>query len=232
MKGLRSPWVSGTLVVIAIGFVYYNFKPMIDRRARRSPAPAPAAASVPTAAPASTATQKVPQRPPVAATGPMSVNSTRSSSAAGIDRPYVIAHLAEWLESPRRDPFLFNTVQENAVAADPAAPSPVQQWKLKSVWRQSGDRRAVINEAIYREGDDIQGFLLERIDPDEVWIRGTNGVESLTFDYRKPPPSTNSVSTTPVGPNPANNLGPDRMQRVEKFLLGPQSDERRQLNVK
>ncbi len=229
MKGLQSPWVSGTLAVIAIGFVAYQFKPMWDRRARRAPAPEPAPAPLATATTAPV--QQLPSSTPAAA----NVRGTVvPKGAATIDSSYVLRHLPEWLESPRRDPFLFYTAPDEPVVVLSGAPSPVQSWSLKSTWRQSGERRAVINKDVYREGDEIEGFLLERIDTDKVWLRGTNGVESLTFDHLKPPPpqgvstnlvSTNSASTKPVTSNSVIKPG-GRMERLERFLLGPQSERR------
>ena len=62
----------------------------------------------------------------------------------------------------------------------------MSQWKLKAIWHQTGSRLAVINNGIYTEGDLIEGYKLETIESDGVWLRGPTGREGLGFGRPKP----------------------------------------------
>src|ERR1041385_1402388 len=61
--------------------------------------------------------------------------------------------------------------------------SPVHSWKLKGIFSQNGgEAMAVINQGIYRAGDEIDGYKIIRIDNDEVWFQGPRSKERLGFD--------------------------------------------------
>ncbi len=175
MKLLDNPWIVGGLCAIAVGVAGYQLS-----KSRGGTGFAPA--------------HKAPS-PPSAARGPSTLNpqlSTTSTPAAAspslIDRSYVLSHLAQWIEAPKRDPFLRATAAEHGVAAT----SPVSQWKLKAIWHQTGSRLAVINKGVYAEGDLIEGYKLETIESDGVWLRGPTGREGLGFG--KPKPGTASIT--------------------------------------
>jgi hypothetical protein len=95
---------------------------------------------------------------------------------ADIDQHYAESHLAGWAESPGRDPFLLVTLK-----AGTGAVTPVSRWKLQAIWSQTGGRVAVINQHIHSEGDVIDGYKIERIDTDRVWLDGPDGKEILAF---------------------------------------------------
>ncbi len=193
MKMLQKPWVSGGLMVIALAVLLYQMGPHIGLRSRtgsaprnsQTPLPAPAASAI-TTAPAPAAAPR---------TGPASV------AQVPMERAYIQEHLAEWVDAPKRDPFLLlsdNT--SGAMFAMNQSPSPVAQWKLRAIWRQTGGRLAVINTNLYREGDLLQGYRVERIDEDQVVLRGTNGTERLRFPRRieQPKPRPNDDLKVPV----------------------------------
>ncbi len=180
MKLLNNPWVVGSLCVIAVGVAGYQ---VLKSRSRASQSPAPTVAVPPTVAPRpSTLTPQL---------------STTSTPAAGpvtfIDRVFVQSHFAQWLQAPRRDPFLWATAGERGASAS----SPISQWKLNSIWNQTGCRLAVINNRVYAEGDMVEGYRLETIERDGVWLRGPTGREGLGFGKPKPPTAsiTNLQST-------------------------------------
>src|SRR5262249_49140099 len=93
-----------------------------------------------------------------------------------IVRKTVLSRFEEWLGSPKRDPFHNTTAKGSG-----APPSPVPGWKLSAIWRQTGSRVATINGTIYQEGDQIEGYTIERIESDRVWFRGPIGTEALGF---------------------------------------------------
>ncbi len=81
-------------------------------------------------------------------------------------------------EATPRDPFQITQV---AVATSPTY-SPVSLLKLRAIWRQSGSRAVVINGRVYVEGDTVEGFQIDRIDGDRVWLKGPEKIEQLVFD--------------------------------------------------
>lgn len=167
MKALRSPWVSGALVILAVAVFLYQFRQ--PRRAQPRPAPAQAPAPV-----ARLPKIKVPLPAVPAAT------NAAVLPALGIDRAYAESHLAEWADSPQRDPFfLIPVVSDKPVHQ---YTSPVPNWKLKGIWRQTGGRVAAINNRVYSEGESIEGYKIERIEDDQVWFQGPERMERLGFE--------------------------------------------------
>jgi hypothetical protein len=183
MKVMSNPWIVGGLCVIAAGVVGYQF---LAPRSPGGTATAPnGPALVPAASPASPTPGALAQRAsdPGRATARTTPGTNATPPATLIDRSYVQSHLAQWMESPPRDPFLFSP----AGKPGSAAASPVSQWKLKALWRQTGSRLAAINNGVYAEGDLIQGYKIERIESDRVWFQGPAGRESLGFTKPQPP---------------------------------------------
>jgi len=174
MKLLRNPWVTGALAVIAVAVVVYQV--VAPQRSRR---PAPASPASPTAAVA-----PAPGNPGSRATPAL------QHSGSGMDRSYIESRFAGWVNVPRRDPFLLfasGPAQKNLMHTN----SPLASWKLTGIWNQAGSRLAVINNKVYGVGDAIQGYQVEKIEGDEVWLNGTNGLERLGFQRHRSaaPPS-------------------------------------------
>ncbi len=97
--------------------------------------------------------------------------------ARAIDYPSVAGAASRWIESPRRDPFLLDRPRPDS----PSGPTASEVLTLRAIWRQTGSQLAVINQQILREGDRLQGFAVETIEAQGVWVRGTNGRERITF---------------------------------------------------
>jgi hypothetical protein len=182
MKALRNTWVTGGLCAIAaVVVVYQLFQPSLHRHwssgTKKAASPA-APASNPVA----------PSRPPpaLAALPP----------AARIETQYAQARMAEWINAPRRDPFLLLNPGPGKKASEKS--SAVTRLKLQGIWRQTGGRFAAINNRIYGEGDVIEGYRIERIDADQVWFAGPGRKERLLFDKYEVkalvPESTNTLS--------------------------------------
>jgi hypothetical protein len=177
MKLLGNPWVVGGLCVIAAGIAGYQFLWPSQPGAPRGPVPAWAAspANPPPAAPAGK----------TSGSGRAAARTAAATNGAApvtlIETNYVLSHLDEWTETPRRDPFLFFSARK------PGAASPVTKWKLKAIWRQTGSRLAAINKGVYAEGDQIEGYRIEAIESDRVWFQGPDGRESLGFEKPRPP---------------------------------------------
>ena len=187
MKLLGNPWGVGLLCVIAVAVVGYQFLPPRSG-AGVSPVP-PLGVS---AAPAPPSVTPVPSVPATSALSTQAATRTAAGTNAAppatpIDRAYVQSHFAQWLQAPQRDPFLLVTAAKPSAAAAVLV-SPVIHWKLNSIWRQTGSRLAVINNAIYAEGDVIEGYKIEQIESDRVWFQGPTGRESLGFAKPQAPP--------------------------------------------
>ncbi len=195
MKALRNPLVTGALVVVAVATVGYQFLPSVSHAFQTPTPPAPAIA-LPGTAPVRAEVEEPRPTVPIAPKLPLPVQP--------IDTNYGPAHMIEWADSPRRDPFfLVPVVQSKAVHQ---YPSPVLKWKLKGIWRQTGGRFAAINHGVYGEGDSIDGFKIEKIDDDQVWVQGPDRLERLGFDKTEPGVFANERFRSPAPPS--NKLQP------------------------
>ena len=185
MKLMGNPWIVGALCVVAVGVVGYQFLP--PRSSVGSATASNGSALVPAAAPASPPPAAA-ASDPARATARTTPGTNAPSSATLIEVSYVQSHFTQWVESPARDPFLFSPPIPPEAAV--AVVSPVSHWKLKAIWRQTGNRLAAINQGIFAEGDVIEGYRIEQIDSDQVWFAGPTGRESLGFTKPQPPPGT------------------------------------------
>lgn len=100
------------------------------------------------------------------------------------------------VESQPRDPF---QITEVVVPVSPTY-SPVSLLKLRAIWRQSGSRAVVINGRVYVEGDTVEGFQIDRIDGDRVWLKGPEKIEQLVFDRGERPVATPAPVRKGAGP--------------------------------
>ena len=183
MKLLRSPWVTGILVLVALVVVYFQVVAPNLRLGgpAAAPRPAPARAAV-SAGPAAAATLAA-----IEALQPVTpATAALLRPEQPVDTNFVQNHFALWVSSPTRDPFLLLAPEPTAVKTDSVTNSPVPTWTLNAIWSQTGGRMAVINNNVYREGDEIEGYKIVKIQGDEVWFRGSNDVERLGFVRRHP----------------------------------------------
>ena len=186
MRLLRNPIVTGLLAVVAVVVVYIQiapharlnlFAPSAPPLPMVSPPPAPAPA------PASSVAAPASAGQPAA-----TVAEADPPSQRPVDREFVELHFDGWVNWPQRDPFLVMTPDPPyPKTKDVDANSPVATWKLKAIYAQSGSKPiAAINHGVYREGDDIQGYKIIKIEGDEVWFQGPRRKERLGFDRRMP----------------------------------------------
>lgn len=98
---------------------------------------------------------------------------------AAIDGTRIRDRIAEWLDSPARDPFAL--APEMIQAAPGTAEKPTVLMRLKSIWRQTGGAFAVINETIVKEGDTFLGLKVASIDAGAVTLVGDHGPQRLEF---------------------------------------------------
>jgi hypothetical protein len=115
-------------------------------------------------------------RPLLASVAP--VPSPAESSATTVSPPSIERddHLQSltnrWMHPGRRDPFGAQYDSQRQAANVLA---------LKGIWRQTGSNLAVINGTVVAQGERIQDFTVEKIEPDRVWVTGPNGREELSF---------------------------------------------------
>jgi hypothetical protein len=161
MKVFNNPWVTGALVVAAVGVVIFQ---VLGANSRRDQGVAPEPASRAVIAPA----------PLVAATG---ASTSTPEAALTMDRKYIEQHLGEWIDAPGTDAF-------GAPLAELRSPTraAASRWHLKAIWAQTGSRVAAINNGVYSEGDHIEELTVERIRDNEVWLKGPSGRELVEFE--------------------------------------------------
>lgn len=216
MRLFRSPWFVGLLAVVAVFMVFYNvFRPQWNRWRARIGGNTSQTAIVaqqtgmakPLVAPVvpQAAVAAAPRTPKVYAPGPKTAGQPRDT----IDVDYVGLHFRQWVDAPHRDPFLapdsFSMLSATNVLAE--GTNPVPTWVLSGIWRQTGGQLAAINGQVYAEGDEIQGWIIEKIDVDQVWFRekSTNRLERLRFrQFEAIPPAIlePAPSRMQLGPKP------------------------------
>lgn len=195
--------VVAALALCAVGFVVWTIVNAGGGR-RRYTRPTPAPGSDPKAQ-ASAA--------PPAAAGTLDAAKAAAPGVPlvpvkSIDFQIVHAQYGRWVESPARDPF------QVVLAAGPRSEGPraADILSLRAIWRQSGGRLAVINSQVLAEGDRIAGFSVEKIDANQVWVRGTNGAEHIDFKVGAPaaarPPQ--GPRSTGYSPSPATSTTSER----------------------
>jgi hypothetical protein len=170
MKRLRNPWVGAGLIVLVIavglgGWLRWHFQPA--RALRHGPASG---------------------RGPTTNPGPgLALKAALTNQLwpeAPVDLEVASSNFLRLTTSPPRDPF------QLAEAAPPIVPaySALSLLKLKAIWRQTDLRAVVINGQVFTEGETVEGFQIERVDSDRVWLKGPEKTESLTFDRGEQPP--------------------------------------------
>jgi hypothetical protein len=135
------------------------------------------------------------------------VSPEASVQVTAIDRAYVEAHLAGWLDEPQHDPFF---------KVKPVAPPPqtnrLSQFTLKAIWRQSGVSMAAINHGVYRAGDLVEGCKILSMDDSRVWLEVNGQKEQITFatpaPVKTPKPAAAKLKNTKL-PLETTNATPD-----------------------
>ena len=160
MKFLGNPWLTGTLVMVAVGLVIYQVLGTTGR-GHASVAAEPVAYAAPPAVPAPALA--VPAAP---------------EPALVLDRKFVELHLSDWLTKSQRDVFTAPVVKHFV----PSTNGMASRWHLKAIWAQTGSRVAAINNSVYSEGDHIEELTVERIEDTQVWLKGPEGRELVEFE--------------------------------------------------
>ncbi|MFM2082941.1 MAG: hypothetical protein RL380_1632 [Verrucomicrobiota bacterium] len=160
MKLLRNPLVVGVLAITAVILVCYQlFAP--HRQFVAAPTDAPLALP-----PDASAANAAPDADPL--------------TTNRMDRDFLQTHVANWLEALPRDPFRETAAASTSVENNFA----LAQMKLQAIWRQSdGAAMAIISKTIYREGDTIGSYKIEKIDDRQVWLQGRERRERLGFPH-------------------------------------------------
>ena len=118
----------------------------------------------------------------------------------GVDAALVEQRFKAWVSAPARDPFLLlaSVAREPGLLSDETN-SPVATWTLQGIWNQTDSRLVVINDRVWRVGDEIEpGYKLIRIEKDEVWFQGPYRNERLGFpEAKKIIPKTPPRKTQP-----------------------------------
>jgi hypothetical protein len=174
MKALNNPWVVGALAVTAVTMVGHSIlQPKWARPGIAGRGPATARRSPPDGS------TSIPKSPSINAETTTNVPARLTN----VDTDYFEAHVTDWVQAPRRDPFHLLTIKP---VRKTAAPSPVPTWSLNAIWQQEGKPLVAINRKVYREGEVIEGYRIARIDEALVWFQGPDGLESLGFGKRAP----------------------------------------------
>lgn len=208
MKILRNPIAVAVLAVVALAYTAWTLFGARGFRSSSSSAATTTAAGPAVPVPPSPLPSPSLSPTPGPSSLPASLPLTR------LDLATIIAQAQRWIESPRRDPFRVDRPAQERPQGPPASDLLV----LSAVWRQTGSQLAIINQQILREGEKLQGYAIETIEADSVWVRGTNGRERITFlvpNLAPTPRSEPAVAKTEVLPEP---LEPDPMEPARGLL--------------
>jgi hypothetical protein len=166
MKLLRNPIVTIGLVAVALGILGYRVW-----QSRWASGVSVNAKIAPPAISSFASSQTAPL---------LSSHAEEPTALPKVQVDFFKTHMGEWLDAPPRDPFLL-IGQPRVEHAGPTE-SPVKKWKLQAIWRQTGGRVAAINKGVYKEGDFIEGYKIEKIENDRVWLLGNGQRETLGFE--------------------------------------------------
>lgn len=206
-KERRKQIIVGLLAVIAVAVLGWNLLGGKPKRGAKSAAQAPSASG------SSSLAKGTPGGPAAAkATAP-----TRLEPSAPIEVAALSTRFPQWVEAPARDPFL-PTMTSTNLAKDQGPPPPKASERLviRAIWRQSGNRLAVVNDAVLGEGDRVAGYLVEKIDASQIWVRGTNGFESVDFLVGAP-----KTPRVPAGSAPKRPGAPRGTTTTQERRLSP-----------
>jgi len=128
-------------------------------------------------------------------------------------RTLIVSQANRWLESPRRDPFRILVPS----SPQPAGPKASERLTLHAIWRQSGSKLAILNQEIVREGAAFEGFDIETIEADAVWVRGTNGHGRERLSFATPHPE----AVDPTQTDPALQQAPTRQTITATIPVAP-----------
>lgn len=192
MKLMRNKFVVGALVLVAALLVFRNaIYPLLpdwgSKKKPASSAKAPSKPSVstssttPKANPDTTSTRKAEQSAPfeernlVLGDTPMNLKTIKNS-------------VSRWIDAPSRDPFrgYYNAGTEEAAAT---------VLTLTGIWRQTGQNLAVVNEKVMAVGEQIEGFTINSIEENHIWVQGPNGLETVGFSDPTAPPAAKKTIT-------------------------------------
>ncbi|PYI83711.1 MAG: hypothetical protein DME26_14525, partial [Verrucomicrobia bacterium] len=184
MNLLKNRLVVGLLAVAALAVVFKSaLWPILSRSrtsARRSSPPALVSTAV-AASRESAAESSFPRSAGrSAALSRDAATMSQTTPPSAVDSSVAQTNSPRWTGYPQRDPF---QIRREGTKRPGTFQSAMETLTLNAILRQSGSTLAVINNRLVNEGDMIQGFRIENIGAERVWVFGANGREQVVFDY-------------------------------------------------
>jgi hypothetical protein len=186
---LQNPWMVAIIAIAAAGTAYLQFGDRL-RRPPHHPTPVMHPAGSVAVAPRD---DSRPGLNPAPAVVPV-------DAVWGINLAYINPRFRKWVEAPNRDPFGQYPKGGPTNEVTSVVTNAPDVLRLTAIWRQSGDRLAVINNLVAGEGTVIQGYRIDRIEADWVRVIGARGAEEIRIRSFEKSPSTNPP---PQAPGPA-----------------------------
>jgi len=100
-----------------------------------------------------------------------------SGPARPVDVTHINQRLEKWITSPNRDPFGLYPKPSKELTATQTNASQVLT--VSAIWRQTGQRLAIINNIVTTENSEILGYRIEQIDASVVRLIGPLGSEQI-----------------------------------------------------
>ncbi len=85
-----------------------------------------------------------------------------------------------WVDNPNRDPFLPGPPPEAVKGGGDDFPRAADLFSLAGTMIDPDARIASVNGKMVREGDRLNDYRIDRIEPGVVWLTGPRGPESIT----------------------------------------------------
>ena len=182
---LNNPWVVGGLCILALITVYFR---LFDSKKRPDPPPVVVAQAQ------AQATAVAPLPIPVTQ-NPASASPPSSISLEDFD--------FSWPEKFRHDPFqphrtgstfspgLPNDFNDSVEGAPPFAQVPLL---LHAVFLEGPNRVAMINRDLVKEGEQIDGYVVDQIQRDRVRLKGEDETRWLDFNALSNQPSSDPLN--------------------------------------
>lgn len=188
MRFLKNPVIVVILAIVALALVFRNaFWPMIHRGGSRPKAAPAATASAPAATSPAKPTTLAARAGALLGLKPADASRTVTNApTVPMEVSSVWAEAPGWSKLPRRDPFKAMVPAGQKLIGKSAK----ELLALHGIWRQTDSTLAVLNNTVVEEGEQIQGFTVETIEDNRVWVQGPRGREAVDFALLMPTPGT------------------------------------------
>jgi|GEM_PF-1137320 len=170
---LQNPYVVTALALAAAGALFLQFRKPTPPGSVASTKERPAKTQTASSKASTKVGKKVTPKPGTKQATPKNANEP----SRPVDLAHINQRLEKWITSPNRDPFGLYPKPSKELTATQTNASQVLN--VSAIWRQTGQRLAIINNIVTTENSEILGYRIEQIDASVVRLIGPLGPEQI-----------------------------------------------------